>query len=97
MMKRYLIRSIFPALLLLGVWDTSPCRGQESTGDESVVEQMGESLRHTSSGVTVLTADDMERLRSERADMINRPTSTREEEDQVEEVRNQVLREMRQQ
>ena len=38
-----------------------------------------------------MTADDMERLRSEREHLINRPTPLQEEEDQVEAVRDRVL------
>ena len=97
MMKRYLTRGIFLSALLLGVWDTSLCHGQEGEGDESIVEKMGETLMQTDLGFPVWTAEDMERVRTERADLINRPTPLREEEDQVEKVRNQVLREMRQQ
>jgi hypothetical protein len=41
---------------------------------------------------TVLTSEDMERLRKEREELVRRPTPLGEESDEVARVRDQVLR-----
>jgi hypothetical protein len=76
-----------PLFLSMLLWGASVCSGQES-----IVEQMGEALMQGSPDVKVWTAEDMERLRTERKELIDRPTPLREEEDQTEEVRDRMLR-----